>query len=100
MVLEWRLEPIVNYILDVIWPQMESKLRGYEHSHYPTHLIKRIINEIARYSAQGRAVTFAQLAVPEDMPKVKLLDIDYPVHLVVGGYGGHGEHFLERIPLP
>jgi hypothetical protein len=100
MVLVWRSEPIVNYILDVIWPQMESKSRGYEHSHYPTHLIKRIIHEISRYAAQGRAVTFTQLAVPEDMPKVKLLDIDYPIHLVVGGYGGHGEHFLERIPLP
>ncbi|KAL2859370.1 hypothetical protein BJX68DRAFT_226176 [Aspergillus pseudodeflectus] len=100
LVLVWRSEPILNHILDVIWPQMERKSRGYEHSHYPTHLVKRIINKIARYWAQGRAVTFAQLAVPEDMPKVKLLDIDYPIHLVVGGYGVDGEHFIERIPLP
>ncbi|KAL3444251.1 hypothetical protein BJX65DRAFT_174130 [Aspergillus insuetus] len=98
--LVWPSQPIMNYILDVIWPKMESKSRGYEHSHYPTHLVKRIINEIARYWLQDRAVTFAQLAVPENMPKLKLLDIDYPIKLVVGGYGADGGHFMERIPLP
>jgi hypothetical protein len=100
MVLVWRSEHVLNYILDVIWPRMEGKSRGYEHSHYPTHLVKRIINEIARYWAQDRAVTFAQLAVPENIPKLKLLDIDYPIKLVMGGYGVDGGHFMERIPLP
>ncbi|KAJ0423147.1 hypothetical protein BJY00DRAFT_58717 [Aspergillus carlsbadensis] len=100
MVLVWRSKPLLDYILDVMWPQMERKSRGYEHSHYPTHLVKRIINEIGRYWSQGRGITFAQLAVPEDMPKVKLLDIDYPIHLAVGGYGVDGRHFIERIPLP
>ncbi|KAL3485288.1 hypothetical protein BJX62DRAFT_39492 [Aspergillus germanicus] len=100
MVLVWRSESLLAHILDVLWPQMEGKSRGYEHSHYPTHLVKRIINEIARYWTQGRAVTFAQLAVPENMPKLKLLDIDYPIKLVVGGYGADGGHFMERITLP
>ncbi|KAL2812281.1 hypothetical protein BJX63DRAFT_248618 [Aspergillus granulosus] len=100
LVLVYRSEAIFHSILDIIWPQMESKSRGYEHSHYPTHLVKRIITEISRHWAQGRDITFAQPAVPEDMPKLRLLDIDYPIHLVVCGYDGDGGHFIERIPLP
>ncbi|KAL2841729.1 hypothetical protein BJY01DRAFT_7331 [Aspergillus pseudoustus] len=100
LVLVSRSETLFNYILDVLWPQMERRSRGYEHSHYPTHLAKRIIAEIARYWDCGKAITYAQPAVPENIPKLKLLDINYPLDVVVCGYDEHGGHFIERISLP
>ncbi|KAL3462476.1 hypothetical protein BJX64DRAFT_277191 [Aspergillus heterothallicus] len=100
LVLIWRSETVFHLILDVVWPQMESKSRGYEHSHYPTHLAKRIITEIARYWDRGQAVTFVQPAVTEDIPKTKLLDIDHPIDVVVAGYGRAGGYFIKRIHLP
>ncbi|KAL2867727.1 Zn(II)2Cys6 transcription factor domain-containing protein [Aspergillus lucknowensis] len=100
LVLVWRSDAAFHSIFDAIWPQLERKTKGYEHSHYPTHLVKGIIALIAQYWAEGRSVTYAQPAVPEDIPKLQLLDIDCQIHLVVCGYDGDGKYFIERVPLP
>ena len=100
IVLLWRSDEIFSYILDVLWPQLEMNGRGYEHSHYPTHLVKRIITQIAAYWEQGRAIFIALPAVPEEIPKFKLLDIHHPVDMVVCGYNKHGKHFIEKVSLP
>lgn len=78
----------------------KSKGKGLEHSHYPTHPAKRIITQIAAYWAQARVVNPALPAVAEDMSKLKLLDINHPVDLVVCGHNKDGNHFVERVPLP
>ncbi|KAB8236555.1 Zn(II)2Cys6 transcription factor domain-containing protein [Aspergillus alliaceus] len=95
-----RSDALFHYILDILWPQIESYGRGYEHSHYPTHLVKRIIAQIAAYWEKDQVILFALPAVAEDIPKLKLLDIDHPVNLVVCGYDKDGTHFLEKVPLP
>ncbi|KAJ9264122.1 transcriptional regulator family: Fungal Specific TF [Paecilomyces variotii] len=101
LVLLWRSDKIFHYILDVLWPRLESRGRGYEHSHYPTHLVKRIITQIAAYWEQDRVITFALPAVAEDTSKLKLLDIDQPVDLVVCGYyNTDGKDFIGKISLP
>ncbi|GAD93095.1 hypothetical protein PVAR5_1696 [Paecilomyces variotii No. 5] len=100
LVLLWRSDQIFHYILDVLWPQLESRGRGYEHSHYPTHLVKRIITQLAAYWEQDRVINFAVPAVAEDTSKLKLLDINHPVDVVVCGYEKNGRHFVEKIPLP
>ncbi|KAI9375071.1 hypothetical protein BJX61DRAFT_495511 [Aspergillus egyptiacus] len=100
LVLTWRSTPIFDSILDVVWPRLESKARGYEHSHYPTHLVKRIIAQLAGYWAGCRAVKFVLPAVAEDMPKVRLLDVGQPVEIVVCGCDAGGRWFMERVPLP
>lgn len=99
-VLLWRSDEIFSYLLDVLWPRLEMYGRGYEHSHYPTHLVKRIIAQIAESWDQGRAIMIALPAVPEDIPKLRLLDINHPVDLVVCGYNMGGKHFIEKISLP
>lgn len=99
LVLAWRSDEILHRVLDVLWPRLEMNGKGYEHSHYPTHLVKRIIGLIAVYWEQGRAVTVAFPAVPEDISKSRLLDIDCSVDLVVCGYDNGGQHFIEKRPL-
>ncbi|KAJ5570142.1 uncharacterized protein N7459_009572 [Penicillium hispanicum] len=100
LVLLGKSDEIFHHILDVVWPQLEMNGKGYEHSHYPTHLVKRIIAQVAVYWKQGRTVTVALPAVPEEIPKFKLLDIDHPVNLVVCGFDKAGQHFIEKFPLP
>jgi hypothetical protein len=95
-----RSDAIFHYILDVIWPRLEITSRGYEHSHYPTHLVKRIITQISEYWAEDRVVNFALPAVAENVSKLQLLDIHHPIDLVVCGHDKDGKHFIEKIPLP
>ncbi|KAE8341426.1 hypothetical protein BDV24DRAFT_55424 [Aspergillus arachidicola] len=100
LVFLWRSDELFQYILDILWPRLEAHGRGYEHSHYPTHLVKRIISQAAVYWQQGRVVNFALPAVAENIPKLKLLDIDHPVDLVVCGYSTDGVYFIEKASLP
>ncbi|PWY96300.1 hypothetical protein BO94DRAFT_580162 [Aspergillus sclerotioniger CBS 115572] len=95
-----RSDGLFHHILDSLWPQLEMGGKGYEHSHYPTHLVKRIIAQVAAYWEKGRAVTFALPAVAENISKLRLLDIDRPVDLVVCGYNKDGQHFIEKALLP
>ncbi|KAL4736513.1 hypothetical protein BDV11DRAFT_211143 [Aspergillus similis] len=103
----YKSSSLFTYILDTFWPFLETKGRGYEHSHYPTHLVKRIIGLIAAYWEQGREIKLVLPAVREDLPKLRLLDIYSEVGVVVCGWGGRGERegkgercFLERTRLP
>ncbi|RDW68794.1 Zn(II)2Cys6 transcription factor domain-containing protein [Aspergillus mulundensis] len=91
---------LFNYILDDLWPRLESSGRGYEHSHYPTHLVKRIIGLIAGYWDRGRNVRFVLPAVREDTPKTKLLNVEGELGVVVCGRNLDGAHFVERVALP
>ncbi|OOF94843.1 hypothetical protein ASPCADRAFT_208510 [Aspergillus carbonarius ITEM 5010] len=100
LVFAYRSDELFHYILDVLWPQLEMHGKGYEHSHYPTHLVKRIIAQVAAYWEEDRVVTFALPAVAENISKLKLLDIDHPVDLVVCGYNKDGQHFIEKVLLP
>lgn len=100
LVFLWRSDELFHYILDVLWPRLEAHGRGYEHSHYPTHLVKRIITQTAVYWEQGRVINFALPAVADNISKLKLLDIDHPVDLVVCGYNTDGMYFIEKSPLP
>ena len=100
LVFLWRSDELFTYILDILWPQLETHGKGYEHSHYPTHLVKRIITQTAVYWEQGRVVNFALPAVAENISKLSLLDIDHPIDLVVCGYDPDGMYFIEKIPLP
>lgn len=95
----YKSDTVFRYILDTLWPGLESKARGYEHSHYPTHLVKRIIAQISQYWADGRDVLFALPAVSDDIGKLNLLDIYHPVDLVVCGSDNRG-YFVEKVTLP
>lgn len=95
----YKSDSAFQYILDTLWPELERKARGYEHSHYPTHLIKRIIAEISQHWATGREVLFALPAVSDDIGKLNLLDIYHPVDLVVCG-SQEGRYFVEKVALP
>lgn len=101
LVLLWRSDAGFQYILDVLWTRLEGSGRGYEHSHYPTHLVKRIIAQVAAYWGLGHVVCLALPAATEDISKLRLLDIERPVDIVVCGYNiNDGRHFIERISLP
>jgi hypothetical protein len=98
---------LFTYILDRFWPLLETKGRGYEHSHYPTHLVKRMIGLIAAYWEQGREIKLVLPALSEDVPKMRLLDIYSEVGVVVCGWDGQRERegkgercFFERVRLP
>ncbi|KAL4905633.1 hypothetical protein BDW74DRAFT_185152 [Aspergillus multicolor] len=91
---------LFNYILDDLWSALESSGRGYEHSHYPTHLAKRIVGLLAIYWEQKRDVKFMLPAVKEDTPKTKLLDVNEQLALVVCGQDGEGKYFVKRVALP
>ncbi|KAL6236487.1 hypothetical protein BDW75DRAFT_206543 [Aspergillus navahoensis] len=102
----YKLSSLFTYILDAFWPLLETKGRGYEHSHYPTHLVKRIIGLIAWYWERGREIKLVLPAVREDMPKMKLLDVNSEIGVVVCGWNRQGERdkgeswFVERVALP
>ncbi|RAL10662.1 Zn(II)2Cys6 transcription factor domain-containing protein [Aspergillus homomorphus CBS 101889] len=100
LVFLWRSDTLFDYILNIVWPGLERKTRGFEHSHYPTHLVKRMISQSSTYWSQGRAVTLALPAVPEDISKLKLLDIDNPIDVVLCGHDTNGTAWIEKIPLP
>jgi len=100
LVYSYQSEALFNHVLDVIWPQIEGRGRGYEHSHFPTHLAKRMTAQLADEWTRGRMVSFAQLAVAENISKVQLLDVDTQVGLVIYGHDVDGECFVEKIPLP
>ncbi|KAL2426625.1 hypothetical protein ABEF95_010883 [Exophiala dermatitidis] len=93
---------VFNHILDVVWPRMEASARGYENSHMPTHLAKRIITLIADEWHNSRTVLLAMPAVPEDTPKSVLFDLNNHFDVVVCGCGttGKGFFFIDKIPLP
>ncbi|KAL4750051.1 hypothetical protein BDW72DRAFT_194294 [Aspergillus terricola var. indicus] len=107
LVLIYKSQSLFTYVLDTFWPLLETKGRGYEHSHYPTQLVKRIIGLIAAYWEQGRDIKLVLPSVREDVPKMELLDICSDVGVVVCGWDGQGVRkgkgrrcFLERTRLP
>jgi hypothetical protein len=100
LVLTWQSTPIFDHILDIIWPRIENRAHGYEHSHYPTHLIKRIIALLADEWCEDRKILLALIAVSEEIPKLTLLRLDNPVDLVIYGLHGSGDFFIEKKSLP
>lgn len=100
LTLAWHSTSTFQHILDVTWPRLEAGGRGFEHSHCPTHLVKRIIALLADQWSQGLVVTYASLAVEESIPKLHLLAIGQPVELVVCGNCMDGTYFMKRMPLP
>ncbi|KAL4924106.1 Zn(II)2Cys6 transcription factor domain-containing protein [Aspergillus undulatus] len=100
LALVYKSDAFFTYLLDDLWSRLETKARGYEHSHYPTHLVKRTIALLAQYRSDGRDVRFALPAVAEDIPKVKLMDIYHPIDLVICGCARGGKYFVERVNLP
>ncbi|KIW17902.1 hypothetical protein PV08_05097 [Exophiala spinifera] len=98
--LTWHSTSTFRHILDTTWPRLEAGGRGFEHSHCPTHLAKRIITLLADLWSQGQAVTYASLAVEESVPKLQLLAIGQPVDLVLCGHGADGTSFITRTQLP
>ncbi|KIV92969.1 hypothetical protein, variant 2 [Exophiala mesophila] len=99
LALAWHSTSTFHHILDITWPLLETRGRGFEHSHYPTHLAKRIIALLASNWARGRSINIASLAVEESTPKLHLLAIGKPVDLVVCGHDIHGRYFVDRVPL-
>ncbi|GLA67571.1 hypothetical protein AtubIFM56815_001559 [Aspergillus tubingensis] len=100
LVVLWRSDSLFHFILDVAWPNMEGKTRGFEHSHYPTHLAKRIISLVADYWSRGQTVTLVLPAVPEDIPKVRLLDLNHPIEMVICGNDPDNTVWMNKILLP
>ncbi|KAJ5112040.1 hypothetical protein N7532_000085 [Penicillium argentinense] len=95
----YRSDKIFTFIFDTLWPRLEATGKGYEHSHYPTHLVKRIVGQIGAYWNDGHTVELTLPAVPEDIPKYKLLDVDQSISLVVCGHTEDGTSFMEKRPL-
>lgn len=93
-------EDVFQHILEVVFPRIEAAGRGFEHSHYPTHVAKRIIAYTDQEYKCGRKVVFALLAVPETVTKLALLDIYQPSDLVACGHDLEGKFFIHRRPLP
>ncbi|KAF9894849.1 hypothetical protein FE257_004470 [Aspergillus nanangensis] len=100
LVFLWRSDALFHSILDILWPSFEKSGRGYEHSHYPTQLAKRIIAQVALYWENNRVVLLALPAVAENISKSKLLDTSHPIDMVACGYNVDGKYFLEKGPLP
>ncbi|OJZ83609.1 hypothetical protein ASPFODRAFT_139597 [Aspergillus luchuensis CBS 106.47] len=100
LVVLWRSDSLFHFILDVAWPNIERKTRGFEHSHYPTHLAKRIISLVADYWSRGKTVTLVMPAVPEDIPKVRLLDLNHPIEMVICGHDPDHTAWMSKILLP
>ncbi|GKZ30055.1 hypothetical protein AbraIFM66950_007576 [Aspergillus brasiliensis] len=96
----WRSDSLFNFILDIAWPDLERKTRGFEHSHYPTHLVKRIISLVADYWSRGQTVTLVLPAVPENISKLTLLDIDHPIAVVICGQDPDNTAWIDKILLP
>ncbi|KAK4942326.1 hypothetical protein LTR10_017933 [Elasticomyces elasticus] len=90
-----------DYILDVVWPRMEAYGRGYEHSHIPTHLAKRVIALIAEEWQDSRRIILVVPAVPEDTPKAVLLDVTSQINVVTYGYDTQQRRFfITKRQLP
>ncbi|KAI3012346.1 transcriptional regulator family: Fungal Specific TF [Aspergillus niger] len=96
----WQSDSLFHFILDVTWPNLEQKTRGFEHSHYPTHLVKRIISLVADYWSRGQSVTLVLPAVPEDIAKLTLLDINHPMDVVICGHDQDNIAWIDKIRLP
>lgn len=96
------ISPVFPPVLDVIWPRLETSGRGFEHSHFPTQLVKRIIAAAAdTWTQKNRHVRFSLLALPENTPKRHLFDMDRPFDLAIYGCDREdGSWFIERISLP
>ncbi|KIW67525.1 hypothetical protein PV04_06769 [Phialophora macrospora] len=89
-----------NHVLDVVWPQMEVHGRGYENSHLPTHLAKRIIAMMAEEWQRSRRILLVTLAIPENTPKAVLYDIHHYFDVLLYGYDHkQGEFFINKLPL-
>ncbi|KIX02131.1 uncharacterized protein Z518_08070 [Rhinocladiella mackenziei CBS 650.93] len=76
-------EMVFNRILDSIWPQIEASGRGFENSHMPTHLAKRIIALMAEEWQDGRRILLAIPAIPEDTPKAVLFDVSSRLDMII-----------------
>ncbi|KAI1618111.1 hypothetical protein EDD36DRAFT_22246 [Exophiala viscosa] len=87
-------EPVFDYIFDVVWPRMEAYGRGYEHSHLPTHLAKRVIALIAEEWQNARRILLVVPAIPEDSPKAVLLDVTQQIDVVTYGYDTEQRKFF------
>jgi hypothetical protein len=90
---------LVHYILDIIWPQLEKHGRGYEHSHCPTHIAKRLIALIADERARDRTVLHVIPAIPEDTAKVCLMDFNRHLNMVIFGCDLTGGFYIEKTRL-
>jgi hypothetical protein len=93
-------EAVFNRVLDVIWPRIEAHGRGFENSHIPTHLAKRMVALMADEWLTGRRILLAIPATAEDVPKMALLDPYHQIDLVTYGSDERGSFFIEKIPLP
>ncbi|KAL4972492.1 hypothetical protein BDW66DRAFT_162825 [Aspergillus desertorum] len=108
----YKSSSLFTYILDTLWPLLETEGRGYEHSHYPTHLVKRLIGLVAGYWERGRQIKLALPAVTEDVSKARLLDVYREVGVVVCGWNAECEgevvdgkdrgsrYFVDNVMLP
>lgn len=91
---------VLNHITSAIWPRIEKNGLGYEHSHLPTHLAKRLITFMAHELVAGRLILYSVIAVSEKLEKVNLLDIDTKIDVVVYGCSDQGDYFVHRHKLP
>lgn len=92
-------KPVFDHVLDVIWPRMESRGRGYENSHIPTHLAKRLTAMMAEQYLEGRRILLYVPAIAEDTPKTALFDPDWQFDVVLYGRHQDGHFFIDRIQL-
>ncbi|ETI22097.1 hypothetical protein G647_06168 [Cladophialophora carrionii CBS 160.54] len=89
-----------NYILDVVWPRLEVCGRGYENSHLPTHLAKRIVALMAEEWHCSRRILLVVLAISENTPKTILYDIHHAFDVLLYGYDQHqGDFFVNKVSL-
>ena len=90
-----------DYILDVIWPRLEASGRGFENSHLPTHIAKRIIALVSNEWHASRRILLSVLAIPEDTPKTDLFDVNRQFDVVLYGYSDQqGKLFVRKVQLP
>lgn len=95
----WQSTDAFHHILDVIWPRIELSGPGYEHSHCPTHLAKRMVTYAADEYEKGREIVYAIPAVTENLAKLRLLDIDSGLTLVVCWLDARGASFVGQAVL-
>ncbi|EXJ58930.1 hypothetical protein A1O7_06361 [Cladophialophora yegresii CBS 114405] len=90
-----------DYILDVVWPRLEVCGRGYENSHLPTHLAKRIIALMAEEWQCSRRILLVVLAASPNTPKAVLYDIHHCFDVLLYGYDlEQGAFFVNKVSLP
>lgn len=100
LVFSIQSDDVFQHILEVVFPRMEAAGRGFEHSHYPTHLAKRIIAFADQEYKRSRKIVLALPAVSETITKLALLDIYYPSELVACGHDLDGKFFIHKVSLP